>query len=176
MSRDIIVNEKINDNDMIVAKFCHLKSAFDKTMKALDYAYETDVKTFDADDFDERIEDIVYTEQEILSLKSDGRMKDKYQIMKTVLSRFGITLRNQSKRIYKNKKKVRIPHYIIQRDQETYEIVHNIVKNDSVVYNTEFINMINTYDKYKNYMSKPKTKMKSLFVAQNNKKNNVKEK
>lgn len=161
---------KDTEDELIIEKQKHFKSAYDKTVKALDFEYSNETKTFEDDDFNERFKNIEYTRSEILSLDTRGRMIDKYQIVKTILSRYGIIFRNDTKRVYINKKQVRVKFYILLHDQPMYEIMHNIVTNNSDSYNDDFIDMIKSYNKYNNYLLQPKINQnksiapKSLFV------------
>lgn len=159
------VQDEDTEDELTIEIQKYFKSAYDKTVTALDYKHTDKTKTFETEDFDERFKNVEYTNAEILSLNSKGRLKDKYQIAKTVLARCGILLRNQTKRVYKNKKQIRVDFYVLSRDQEIYEIVHNIVADDNNSYNKDFTNMIKSYNKYQEYISQPTMKEKSRQIV-----------
>ena len=84
--------EIIDDDSYEEKKTDNINSAFTKVLDCLDCEF-IDVKKFDNDDFENRINSIEFTKGEINSLKSRGKLKQKYDMVKVVLSRFGIQLK-----------------------------------------------------------------------------------
>jgi hypothetical protein len=173
--KGVMSTTKVKDveNDKIIEKNIHFKSAYDKTVTALDYEYINEIKTIKANDFDERFKNVEYTKAEIMSLDSRGIMKNKFQIVKAILARCGISFTSQSTRIYENKKRVRVINYILSRDEKIYNIVYNIVANNEDEYNDDFMLMIKSYDKYQEYVINKNAKKKQRYVVQRNKINNI---
>lgn len=146
--------KNVNDGSLVPTKLLHFKSAYDKTVSVLDCRYFTGTKTFDADDFNERFKNIIYTDVELLSLNSQVQMKDKYRIIKAIFARYGISLTSESIRVYKNKKQVRVMNYVLHHDKEVYAIIRNIVINNEDQYTDNFMEIVRTYDKYQEYLPK----------------------
>ena len=67
-----------------------LNSAYEKVIDALDCEFLAEDKIYTADEYDNMTKDLEFSKAEILSLNSKGLLRDKYQIIKVILDRYGI--------------------------------------------------------------------------------------
>lgn len=161
---------KINDDALTEATITHYTSMYNKTLTALGYKYATGVKKYTADEFNARIKNLNYTDGEILTLNSRGKLEDKFQIVKCVLDRIGICIKSESTRAYRNKKRVTIINYVFWRDKKIYDVIHNIIIRNNDEYDNDFVNMIGYYNTYQEYIIKDtfkqpqNIKSKSMFI------------
>jgi len=120
----------------------------------LNYEYETEKNEFTTEEFDELIKDLKFTDGEFLSLNTRRQPGSTLQIMKAVLSRVGIKLGIGSILVYNKKAKKQERQrstYTICRDSNVYAVLHNMIVSDETKYNDNFVDMVKTYDKYKEY-------------------------
>jgi hypothetical protein len=115
----------------------------------LDCEFVVGVKQYDKNDFENRIRGIMFTKGEIYSLKINGKASDKYEIIKVVLSRFGVKLSAPSKQIYVNKKRERVRVYQINYDSKLCNILkcRSLFMQNKYIFNyTEYIKQYHKYD------------------------------
>lgn len=115
--------------------------------------------------FEDKIDQINFTEGEINSLETHGRAKDKYEIVKMILSRFGIKIVIESRRVQISKdvrKRLRI--YKIYYDCDIHDILHCKTKNDHKLYSNGLITYITNFKKF-NHLLKNNAPSKKLFKS-----------
>ncbi len=113
--------------------------------------------------FEDKIDKINFTEGEINSLKTNGRAKNKYEIIKIVLSRFGIRASVESKQKYiEGSKRKSIRTYKIFYDVSIWSILHCKTIHCRAHYSDDFIEYVKCFVKYDKFIKK-KTILKKLF-------------
>jgi hypothetical protein len=166
-----IVKHGKNANVMINFKESMIENyhrALDKTLKALNFDDKCDNLLFTSDELNISTLRLTYTEAEILSLESKGRLDSKIEIIKLFLSKYGILLRTP-KKVTKEQlkakglkgqyfhdetgKSIRIPLYEVCKDIDAWKVAYNIISIDFHKYDKEFITMMNKYDEYKKYFT-----------------------
>jgi hypothetical protein len=143
-------NDYSIDNDVR----SNIHNAYDKVMNALDCKFVRGVKKYNKNDCDTKIDSINFTNEELNSLEVKGKRIDKYAIVKAVLARFGITLRVRTVKtqVKKVRKKIRIG-YDLNYDNDVYNVIYCKIINDRNNYDKNFVNFVNNFTAYKNYMN-----------------------
>jgi hypothetical protein len=118
------------------------------------------VKNYDQNDFDERIKNIVFTKGEINSLKIHGKATNKYEIIKVVLSRFGIHMEIQRQRPRINKIRVNTRKYVTSYDINILNILYCKTQGNELMYTKDFMNHIKSFVEYEKNVIKKKGTVK----------------
>jgi hypothetical protein len=155
-------NDDNNVDDLKKCKKIHINSAYKKIVDKLECEF-VKKKTFDCDDFETNISEIVFTKQETNSIKSLGKAKKPYQIIKMVLNRFGIDLIIKYKTVKKGKYMVNQKKYEIMYNEDVMNIVFCKTHNQNKKYNSSFVEIIKTYDKNKLKLVEHKVPIKKIF-------------
>jgi hypothetical protein len=156
------IKNEFNDIDSYDGgKVTHLENAFNKVVEKLDYEFVNVAKEYDKYDFEKRMEKIKFNKGEIQSLGTRGKAIDNYEIIKMVLSRFGISLNAQLKKKQINgvRKKI-IDKYKLCYDKSIYNIIYCIAsqKNNYQHKFASFIEKYNEhYDLLKEHIKKKRT-------------------
>ena len=102
---------------------------------------------YENNDFDERTRDIVFNRSEINSLGTRGKAGNKYEIIKMVLARFGISLKRIRKSIRIDKK------YEIKCVERIYNLVKCSVLKYHNEYDALFVKFLQKYNKYYGFVN-----------------------
>lgn len=155
-------NENFNDNDSYDGKkIDNINDAFEKVLDCLDCEFVDGIKEYDKQDFEDRIDKIVFSKGEINSLASRGKLKKKYDIVKVVLAKFGIGLRVRfvRKRINGKTKQLKSKYELFSQD-DIYNTINCILHDNSHKYDKRFFDYVK---KHKRYDVLCITKNKKLF-------------
>lgn len=127
-------------------KYIDLKNAYEKLIDpfACRYIDSMEENTYTKDEYDKLVKNINFTHADLKSLKSNGKLTDKYQIIKIIFARMGIVFRNHSKRVRKKNKQIRVQHYVLYRDEDIYKKVYGVITDNKIenAYDKEFWDMV----------------------------------
>lgn len=87
-----------------------------------------------------------------MSLNTRGRAKNRYQIIKSILARFGITVSLSVKDNFVKKKRIKEKFVNVQRDKKIYEIIYCLIHSDHNKYEKSFVDVIKYFSKYHDYL------------------------
>jgi hypothetical protein len=104
--------------------------------------------------FEDKIDQIEFTSDEINSLETFGRAKDKYEIVKMILSRFGIKVGVESTqvRIGNNMKKY-IKKYKILYDIDLWSVLCCKIQRNMKSYQVKFIEYVTIFSRFDNLLN-----------------------
>lgn len=149
--------EKPNPDDNFVVKLIsagvkNYDLALDKTLEKIKYDHSIDTINLSQEEFDEITKDLEYTDAELLSLESRGKLDDIYDVMKTVLIRYGLIMNKRRERKQIKNEKITNIRYEIYRDEIVWGAVYNNTVNEQHKYKPDFIERLKTFNECDNYL------------------------
>lgn len=123
------------------------------------------IKEYDEEEFEAKLKNINISDCELNSLEINPKTKKKkYDIIKIILSKFGIILKAPSKQIYIDGQRKRVKTYTMWYDPNIYNIIYCKIHNNKDDYQDDFVNYIRNFIKYKCYIKEKQVIMtKKLF-------------
>lgn len=116
---------------------------------------------FKKDAFEEMLKEINFSDEDVKALKTRGKANDKYNILKIVMSRFGIKLTKKYEKIRikktKASKKVLIG-YNVNYIKEIYDVLRCRIHYEKKKFSKNFLAFIGKFKTYDDYLDKESEK------------------
>lgn len=143
----------------------HLHNLFSKVINKLKFNIDFGNNEIDkliyykANVFEDAIENINITKEEIQSLKTRGKADDKYNILKIVMSRFGIKLTKKYENVSKKGTKSNVLiGYNIQYGKDIYDILRCKIHFEKKKFDKKFGLFVDNFKTYDDYLDKDSVK------------------
>ncbi|AYV77466.1 MAG: superfamily II helicase [Dasosvirus sp.] len=136
-NNDNIRTRFIGTNDLFNRVVDNLHCDFVKDMRDANY-----VMTYEAEEFETILEKMKFSSKDVEMIETRGKIDNKYELIKSLLSRFGLILRAPSIKKRVNGKRKRFRTYEIYYDEEIYSLVKCRIHNERQNYIDCFVTFV----------------------------------
>lgn len=149
---DKLINE--NDDEVKKSKFKHLKSACRNLLISLTFDNSDKHKEYPINNFEKRIKNINFNPETLFAMNIHNKKKNTYQISKAILTRFGIDVYKSYKDRFNKGVRIKDTFINLRRNKRIHEIIYCLISNNRNDYDKSFVDTIDNYNKYQDYITK----------------------